>query len=137
MKKVIRLTESDLVRIVKKVLKEDYTSKNPDMKIKKLDWNNTSNEIVVSSNGKNYAYKIIYTELNPFSSCKTEEDNCKVNFKDIGQEGNNLIINRWVEGGKTEKINISFEDLKNLSTGSKLIKSTGIGKVIVIPTSSW
>jgi len=137
MKKVIRLTESDLVKIIKKVLREDYTSKNPDIKIKKVDWNNSGNEIVVSSGGKNYAYKINYTELNPFSSCRSEEDNCKVNFKDISQEGNNLIINRWIEGGKTEKINIPFEDLKNLSTGSRVEKSTGIGKVLVIPIGSW
>jgi len=134
MKKVIRLTESDLVKIVKKVLNEDYASKNPDIKIKKVDWNNSGNEIVVSSGGKNYAYKINYEE---FLGSADGSDNYKVNFKDISQSGNDLIINRWISGGKTEPIKISFNDLKNLSTGNKLIKTTPLGKVHVIPTSNW
>lgn len=134
MKKINRLTESDINRIVKKVISEDYSSKNPDIKIKKLDWNNTSNEIVVSSAGKNFAYKLNYSER--FGSADGS-DEYKINFKDISQEGTNLIINRWVAGGKTDKIEISIEDLKVLASGQKLVKDTGMGKVFVIPTSNW
>ena len=133
-KKTIRLTESDIERIVKKVMTEDYYSKNLDLKIKKLDWNNTSNEIVVSSGGKNFAYKINYKER--FGSADGS-DKYKVNFKDISQNGSDLIIHRWVEGGKTEPIKIPFDDLKILSTGQQLIQDTGLGQVFVIPTSKW
>ena len=134
MRKVARLTESDISRIVKKVISEDYVSKNPDIKIKKLDWNKTSNEIVVTSGNKNFSYKLNYSER---FGAADGSDKYKINFKDISQSGTDLIINRWVSGGKTEPIKISFDDIKSLANGEKLTKDTGLGVVYVIPTGKW
>ena len=135
MKKVVRLTESDIVRLVKKVisenkkmLKEDYSLSNPSIKITKYGDNKKLNEIRVQANGRNYYYKINYSER---LGSADGSDNYKVNFDKIRQNGTTLIVDRWVEDAKTEAVEIPLDDVKHLGVGKEITKDTGFGKVFV------
>jgi hypothetical protein len=136
MGKKIRLTESELINLIKETVKkhltEGYHSEN--ITIDKYTYGGKENEIAVDSGSKVYVYEIIYTELNPFSSCKSKEDNCKVNFRDVSQEGDNLLINRWVKNGNVDPISVSFEDIKGLNQGNNIEKYTGLGTVYLNKT---
>lgn len=139
MKKVIRLTESELISLIKetvnsskKILKEGYNTE--DLKIDKYTYGGKANEIAVDTGTKTYVYEIIYTELNPFSSCKTKGDNCMVNFRDLNQEGMDLIINRWVKDGNVNPIKVEIGDLEGLKYGNNIEKYTGLGYVYLNKT---
>jgi hypothetical protein len=136
MGKKIRLTESELINLIKETVKkhltEGYHSEN--ITIDKYTYGGKENEIAVDSGSKVYVYEIIYTELNPFSSCKSKEDNCKVNFRDVSQEGDNLLINRWVKNGNVDPISVNFEDIKGLNQGNNIEKYTGLGTVYLNKT---
>jgi len=136
MGKKIMLTESELINLIKETVKkhltEGYHSEN--ITIDKYTYGGKENEIAVDSGSKVYVYEIIYTELNPFSSCKSKEDNCKVNFRDVSQEGDNLLINRWVKNGNVDPISVSFEDIKGLNQGNNIEKYTGLGTVYLNKT---
>ena len=102
---VVRLTESDLRRIVKRVmnegiLREDnstdgvkYGVKGGLLKIKKND--SGGNRIDVCFGERCKRYEILGDPL--IGSDK------KINFKNIYKKSNgDLVFNRWVERGKTE-----------------------------------
>ena len=139
MKKVIRLTESELISLIKetvinskRILTEGYNTE--DLKIEKYTYGGKSNEIAVDTGTKTYVYEIIYTELNPFSKCKTKDDNCMVNFRDLNQEGMDLIINRWVKDGNVNPIKVEIGDLEGLKYGNNIEKYTGLGYVYLNKT---
>jgi hypothetical protein len=139
MKKVIRLTESELISIIKETvintkirLNEGYNSEN--LRIEKYTYGGKENEIAVDTGIKTYVYEVIYTELNPFSKCKTKEDNCMVNFRDLTQEGLDLIINRWIKEGNVNPIKVEIGDLEGLKYGNNIEKYTGLGYVYLNKT---
>jgi hypothetical protein len=136
MKKVVRLNESDIVRLVKKVisenkkmLKEDYQLSNPNIQIKQYKDNQKFNEIWVKANGLNYYYKINFSEK---LGKADGSDNYKVNFANIRQQGDKLILDRYDgPNGQTSEVQIDLNDIKKLGIGQSIEKDTGVGKVFV------
>lgn len=138
MKKVIRLTESELISLIKetvinseKILTEGYNTE--DLRIEKYSYGGKENEIAVDTGSKQYIYEIIYTEVNPFSKCKTTNDNCMVNFRDLNQKGLDLIINRYVKNG-VDSVTVDIGDLEALKFGKNIEKYTGLGYVYLNKT---
>lgn len=111
MKKIIRLTESDLVKIVKRVLTEGTTGK-----IEGRDFIVNSDYTVSISDSKGVKKKIKFSALSS-----------KINIKDITKSGPNYIITskngtkKTVESDKIKKI-INFVD----STKTETEISTGM-----------
>lgn len=109
MKKIIRLTEGDLQRIVKKVLSEgvsnpgvSYGVKGGTINIKKND--GAGNRIDVCFGERCKTYEIWGDPI-------MGSDN-KINFKNIYKKSNgDLVFNRWVSGGKTEPHKIPKSDI--------------------------
>ena len=59
MKKIIRLTESDLIRLVKRVIKEDLGNYNPWDDIEKLNINAMKSSFIPYNERLPYIYNII------------------------------------------------------------------------------
>ena len=126
MKKIIRLTESDLTRIVKQIISENdkklkslnegavlkYSNPLPAEISKSLDKKNKSGKAaqnvfkIVTKNTTRY-YNIIGNTL-----LSTYE----LNFKDIVKKSNgDMIFNRYVKGG-TDPQTIPFSKMKTVLT---------------------
>ncbi len=126
MKKIIRLTESDLTRIVKQIISENdkklkslnegavlkYSNPLPAEISKSLDKKNKSGKAaqnvfkIVTKNTTRY-YSIIGNTL-----LSTYE----LNFKDIVKKSNgDMIFNRYVKGG-TDPQTIPFSKMKTVLT---------------------
>jgi hypothetical protein len=133
--KVIRLTESDLRRIVKRVmnegvLREDdsdegvkYGVKGGLLKIKKN--NSGGNRIDVCFGERCERYEIL-------GDPKVGSDE-KINFKNMYKKSNgDLVFNRWVEGGKTKPHVIPKTDIYTY-----LIKPFKEGKSKITYDVSW
>ena len=114
MTRIIRLTESDLTRIVRRVITEGadtlkYT--NPmKAEISKSVSEGKHNIIAIKTNNVTRKYKIIGT--NPFGK------DFSLNFKDLVKKSNgDLIFNRYVKGGIDPQV-ISFNDVSDIITQS-------------------
>tara|TARA_R110000796_G_scaffold6992_7_gene24390 strand:- start:3459 stop:3905 length:447 start_codon:yes stop_codon:yes gene_type:complete len=142
MKKIIRLTESDLTRIVKQIISENdkklkslnegavlkYSNPLPAEISKSLDKKNKNGKVkhnvfkIVTKNTTRY-YSIIG---NTYITGRHE-----LNFKDIVKKSNgDMVFNRFVKGG-VESQNIPFSKMKTLliamSKGQQKINpSTGL-----------
>ena len=57
-----------------------------------------------------------------------------VNFRDLTQEGLDLIINRWIKEGNLNPIKVEIGDLEGLKYGNNIEKYTGLGYVYLNKT---
>ena len=141
MKKIIRLTESDLTRIVKQIISENdkklkslnegavlkYSNPLPAEISKSLDKKNKSGKAaqnvfkIVTKNTPRYYNIIGDTWLNKY----------ELNFKSISKKSNgDMVFNRYVKGGVEPKT-IPFAKMKTVLTAmskgqQKINPSTGL-----------
>jgi hypothetical protein len=102
MKKIIRLTESDLSRIVRRVINESVVINNATFSVN----GDGTVSITVDKKTAKIRFSKFYMDINVASLSKTSDGGCKVKSKNgtektLSKENVNSVIN-FVKGSSTE-----------------------------------